>query len=358
MKDVALLVIAFIWIAIVLFLTVFLGRTPKGQAWLSIVLRYRRFQLVVAAFFAILFFIFAGYALFPGSEVVERQDSRLSYVSYSKAMVEDMAKGGLFSIDSLCHVNAPLPELAYSLPALLDAYHAEVRKPTLPRLLRLDDTLFLSFDGYKQFKNRGIRIVKRVQKRLGPRYTVRIVSSGMNHRLELAYRGALWSEEQLCALPVMEASLKENVDPALLMSIIRHVSNFKFDYRGPRGGAGLLALDSGEGLQQVYIGARLLSRSLRQEGGKEDAVMAFYPVRERGNIHEEWRNNPLKQSWLEEVLKDVSFYRENGLMPVMEDSLGVENEVPSEEPAEDEDSLVSDSLPNSVPTLDTTDEVP
>ena len=354
MNNVALLVIAIIWIAIVLFLSVFLGRTPKGRAWLSIVLRYRRFQWVVAAVFAILFFIFAGYALFPSSEVVERQNSRLVYVEYSKAMIEDMAKGGLFSIDSQYHVGAPLPELAYSLPALLDAYHAEVRKPTLPRLLRLDDSLFLSFDGYKQFKNRGIRIVKRVQKRLGPRYTIRIVSSGMNHRLELGYRGALWSEEQLCALPVMEASLKENVDPALLMSIIRHVSNFKFDYRGLRGGVGLLALDSGDGLQQVYLGAELLSRSLRQVGSKEDAVMAFYPVRERGTIHEEWRNNPLKQSWLEEVLKDVSFYRENGLMPVMGDSLSADGEVLAEELADDEEPQTLDSLP----APDLTDDVP
>ncbi len=354
MNKVALFVIAIIWIVVVLFLAVFLGRTPKGRAWLSIVLRYRRFQLAVAGTSAVVFFIVAGYALFPKMETVESQDPRLAYIDYSKRVVEDMAASGMFSIDSSCRVVNPLPELAYSLPALLDAYHAEVRKPTLPRLLRLDDSLFLSFDGYKQFKNRGIRIVKRVQKRLGPRYTIKISSSGMNHRLELAYKGTLWDGEQLCSLPVMEAALRENVDPALLMSIIRHVSNFKFDYRGPRGGAGLLALDSGDGLQQVYIGAGLLSRSLRQEGNKEDAVMAFYPVRERGTIHEEWRNNPLKQSWIEEVLKDVSFYRENGLVPVMEDSLSAEDEVPTEELVEDEDSQVLDSLP----APDTADEIP
>ena len=354
MDNVALLVIAIIWIAIVLFLAVFLGRTPKGRAWRSIVLGNRRFQLVVSGFFALLFFIVAGYALFPKSEIPEFQDPRQVYVDYSIGIVEDMAKGGLLSFDSLCKVTAPLPELAYSLPALLDAYHAEVRRPTLPRLLRLDDTLFLSFDGYKQFKNRGIRIVKRVQKRLGPRYAVRIISSGVNHRLELAYKGSLWSEEQLCALPVMEASLRENVDPALLMSIIRHVSNFKFDFRGPRGGAGLLALDSGKGLEQVYLGASLLSRALKQEKSREDALVLFYPVRERGTIHEEWRNNPLKQSWIEEVLKDVAYYRENGLMQVMVDSLSAEDEVLPEEAAEDEESPVLDSLP----APDTTDDVP
>lgn len=354
MNKVALLLIAIIWIAVAFFLAVFLGRTPKGRAWLSIALRYRRFQLIVAVSFAIVVFIVAGYALFPEMESVENHDPRQVYIDYSRRVVENMVASGMFSVDSSCHVEAPLPELVYSLPALLDAYHAEVRKPTLPRLLRLDDTLFLSFDGYRQFKNRGIRIVKRLQKRLGPRYTISIFSSGMNHRLELSYRGTLWDGEQLCALPVMEASLKENVDPALLMSIIRHVSNFRLDYRGPRGGTGLLALDSVDGLQQVYIGAELLSRSLKQEGGKEDAVMTFYPVRERGTFHEEWRNNPLKQSWIEEVLKDVSFYRENGLVSVMEDSLNAEDEATTEEIAEDEELLTSDSLPAS----DMGDEVP
>ena len=141
----------------------------------------------------------------------------------------------------------------------------------------------------------------------------------------------------------------ENVDPALLMSIVRHISNFDFDYRGPRG-EGLLALDSGTGLSQIYTGASLLAIYLQQEKTVEDAVAQLYPVRERGSLHEEWRNNPLKQSWLEEVLKDVSFYRENGLMPVMEDSLSVENDAPGEEPAEDEELLLPDSLsaPDSV----------
>jgi hypothetical protein len=213
-------------------------------------------------------------------------------------MVTNLGSEKAIVIDSVCDLTSPTPELAYGLPALLKIYSEEVQRPTTPRLVRLDDTLWISFDGYKQFKNRGIRIVKKVQQRLGARYLVKIDSRGENHRLELVYKGAPWSTEQLCGLPVMEASIRENVDPALLMAVIRHTTNFKLE---------------SEGLSQVYTVASELAAALSQEKTVEDAVAQMYP-RERGSLHEEWRNNPLKQSWIEEVLKDVPYYKANGLV--------------------------------------------
>ena len=309
----ALLVIAVIWIAISVFLAVYLGHTPKGRAWIKLAWHYRKVRRAMLALAVFLALIVAGYALFPHDATDDVLDSRQIFKNYSKAMVKNLAAGNFISLDSLCELTNSVPELAYSLPGLLEIYNEEVQRPTLPRLVRLDDTLWLSFDGYKQFKNRGIRIVKKVQQRLGPRYLVKIDSRGEKHRLELVYKGAPWSIEQLCGLPVMEASIKENVDPALLMAIIRHTSNFNLDYRSPRG-EGLLALDSGEGLSQVYAGAAMLAAYLSQEKTVEDAVAQMYPARERGSLHEEWRNNPLKQAWIEEVLKDVSYYRANGLV--------------------------------------------
>ena len=308
-----MLVIAVIWIAISAFLVLYLGRTPKGRAWVKLIWRYRKARWMMVSFAVFVMLIVAAYALYPRGNLESTLDSRQVFVDYSRAMVEKLVAGKYVSRDSSCSLESPMPELSYSLPALLKIYNEEVQRPTLPRLVRLDDTLWLSFDGYKQFKNRGIRIVKKVQQRLGSRYVVKIVSKGDSHRLELAYRGGLWSVEQLCGLPVMDASVKESVDPALLMSIIRHVSNFDLDYRGPRG-EGLLALDSGTGLSQVYAGAALLAAYLQREKTVEDAVAQLYPVRERGSLHEEWRNNPLKQSWIEEVLKDVPYYRANGLV--------------------------------------------
>ena len=318
----ALLVIAIIWIAISAFLVLYLGRTPKGRAWAGLIWHYHRTRPVLLAFAVFVALIVAAYALYPRGAFESTLDSRQVFVDYSKAMVEKLVAENYLSRDSSCDLESPMPELSYNLPALLKIYNEEVRRPTLPRLVRLDDTLWLSFDGYKQFKNRGIRIVKKVQQRLGPRYLVKIDSKGEKHRLELVYRGTPWSIEQLCGLPAMEASVRENVDPALLMSIIRHVSNFDLGYRGPRG-EGLLALDSGTGLSQIYTGASLLAAYLQQEKTVEDAVAQLYPVRERGSLHEEWRNNPLKQSWIEEVLKDVPYYRNNGLV---RDSAAVTNQ--------------------------------
>ena len=323
----ALLIIAIIWIAITAFLVLYLGRTPKGRAWAGLIWHYHRARWAMLAFAVFVVMIVAAYALYPRGAFESPLDSRQVFVDYSKTMVENLIAEKYLSRDTSCSLERPMPELAYSLPALLKIYNEEVRRPTLPRLVRLDDTLWLSFDGYKQFKNRGIRIVKKVQQRLGPRYLVKIESKGEKHRLELVYKGSPWSIEQLCGLPVMEASVRENVDPALLMSIIRHVSNFDFDYRGSRG-EGLLALDSGTGLSQIYTGASLLAAYLQQEKTVEDAVAQLYPVRERGSLHEEWRNNPLKQSWIEEVLKDVPYYRNNGLVRDSVDTVNLETASP------------------------------
>lgn len=300
MDSVALLVIAIIWIAVSVFLLLFLGRTPKGRAWAGLVWHSRKVRWALLAFVFFLALIVAGYALYPGGVAGESQDSRRVFRDYSRSMVENLVAGNFISRDSSCDLASPMPELAYRLTALLEIYNEEVQRPTTPRLVRLDDTLWLSFDGYKQFKNRSIRIVKKVQQRLGARYLVKMESRGENHRLELVYRGAPWSTEQLCGLPVMEASIKEDVDPALLMAIIRHTSNFN--------------LDSGDGLSQVYAGAAQLAATLAQEKTVEDAVAQMYPAKERGSLHEEWRNNPLKQAWIEEVLKDVPYYRDNGLV--------------------------------------------
>ena len=298
MDSVALLVIAIIWIAISAFLVLYLGHTPKGRAWAKLLWHHRKVRLALLAFAVFWALIAAAYALYPHDIAEGGQDSRLVFRDYSRTMVENLGSEKAIVIDSVCDLTSPTPELAYGLPALLKIYNEEVQRPTTPRLVRLDDTLWISFDGYKQFKNRGIRIVKKVQQRLGARYLVKIDSRGENHRLELVYKGAPWSTEQLCGLPVMEASIRENVDPALLMAVIRHTTNFNLE---------------SEGLSQVYTVASELAAALSQEKTVEDAVAQMYP-RERGSLHEEWRNSPLKQSWIEEVLKDVPYYKANGLV--------------------------------------------
>ena len=111
----------------------------------------------------------------------------------------------------------------------------------------------------------------------------------------------------------MEASIREGVDPALLMSIIRHTSSFDFNHEGSNRERGLLAIESGYGLEQIFAGARELKAVLDSAQNTEDAVAAFYPLRDMQGLNSEWRKNPSRSRWVEEVLADVPFYRNNGL---------------------------------------------
>lgn len=217
------------------------------------------------------------------------------------------------AVDSSCDLTHAEPELAYVLPLVIAAYNEIVEKPTLPVITRLDDTLHFTMNGYKQFKNRGIRLNKLLQKKLGNRYTTKITSEETTHTLEITYNGNPWDTEQLTALPVMEASRIYKLDPALLMSLIRHVSNFNFDFRGQKDAHGILALEEGEGLEQIFIGADRLSKQLRVGISQENAIATFYPEPEIGAKPENWHKSPLTKSWVDQVLSDIQFYRANGL---------------------------------------------
>lgn len=309
MVFVALIIL---WLAIFVFLAVYLAHTPKGSRWLRLILGSRkvlwRFAVVVLVFVLIA----VAYALHPPQET-SRVDARKAFVEYSRSLVHGLQLQNAFSIDSTCDLSAPLPELAYILPSVLGVYNKIVNKPTLPRLMQLNDTLVFSFDGYKQFKNRSINITKGTQKKLGPRYSVKMESRGTSHLIQVTYKGKEWDNEQLCALPAMEASKVEGVDPALLMSIIRHTSDFDFNYVNDHRSRGLLGLESGEGLEQVFTGAHMLKESLDTNATVEDAVALFHPSNERHSANSEWRKIPLRSSWVKSVLSDIQFYKSNGL---------------------------------------------
>ena len=305
-------IIATMWLAIFVFLAVYLGRTPKGRGWRSILWHSRKVRrnttiaLITAAVIVATFILLPS----PSSSHIE---SRPIFEGYAQSLVLELQAQGAMAIDSTCDLDAPQPELAYVLPTIIGVYNDIVRKPTTPRLARLDDIIVIYFDGYKQFKNRGIRLNKALQKKLGNRYTTSIESDGSSHTLIVTYNGAPWDNEQLTALPVMDAAQSHQLDAALLMSLIRHVSNFDFDYRGQKDSHGLLALDDGEGLQQIYIGAERLSKLLQVGISQENAIATFYPDPEIGAKPENWNQSPLTKSWVDQVMADVQFYKANGM---------------------------------------------
>ena len=305
-------ILATLWFAIAICILVLSTRTPKGRSILRVLWHSRKVRIAVAIP-PLCILAIALVFVFQPAVTESTLDHKKFFADYTRSIIIGMRDQGAITIDTACNLDNPQPELAYTMPALVSVYNEVVNKPTTARLVQLGDTLRLSFDGYKQFKNRTINITKGVRKRLGPRYTINMESHGTSHELIVTYKGTPWTNEQLCALPVKEAGIREGIDPALLMSIIRHTSDFDFNFQRNKRERGLLALDSGEGLAQVYIGAKRLRAALDSTQSNEDAVAEFYPERDMQTMHSEWRKSPLKSGWVTEVLNDVPYYRNNGL---------------------------------------------
>ena len=306
------MIFVILWTIIFAFLAVYLGKSPRVRSWLKLIFKAPRVWRTIIGSVTLVLAIVITYLMVPkGTET--NIDERGLFEDYAAIAVMKLDSLQALKVDTDCNMQHPEPELVYVLPLIIGAYNNIVDKPTIPIVTRLDDTLYLTMKGYKQFKNRGIRLNKLLQKRLGKRYKTQIVSEGSNHTLIVTYTGEPWDTEQLMALPVMEAAQIHHLDPALLMSLILHVSNFNFNFRGQKDSKGLLALKEGEGLEQVFMGAERLGKMLQVGVSQENAVATFYPDPEINSKPENWSKSPLTKSWVDQVLSDVEFYHANGL---------------------------------------------
>lgn len=301
-----------LWTIIFAFLTIYLGKSPRVRSWLKLIFKAPKLWRVIVATTALIAAIVATFLMIPKSAETSINERSL-FEDYAAIAVMKLDSLQVLKVDNDCNMQHPEPELAYILPMVIGAYNEIVDKPTMPVITRLDDTLYFAMNGYKQFKNRGIRLNKLIQKKLGNRYKTQIVSEGSSHTLVITYTGDPWDTEQLMALPVMEASQIHHLDPALLMSLIRHVSNFNFNFRGQKDSKGILALKEGEGLEQIFIGADRLGKMLQVGVSQENAVATFYPDPAINSKPENWSKSPLTKSWVDQVLSDVEYYHANGL---------------------------------------------
>lgn len=306
------MIFVILWTIIFAFLAVYLGRSPRVRSWLKLIFKAPRVWRTIIASVALVAAIVVTYLMIPES-VETRISERSLFEDYAAVAVMKLDSVGALKVDNDCNMQHPEPELAYVLPLIVGAYNEIVEKPTTPIVTRLDDTLYFTMSGYKQFKNRGIRLNRLLQKKLGKRYKTQIVSEGSSHTLVVTYDGEPWDTEQLTALPVMEAAQIHHLDPALLMSLIQHVSNFNFSYRGRKDSRGILSLKEGEGIEQIFIGAERLGKMFQVGVSQENAVATFYPDPEINSKPENWSKSPLTKSWVDQVLSDVEFYHENGL---------------------------------------------
>ena len=306
------MIFVILWTIIFAFLAVYLGKSPRVRSWLKVIFRAPKLWRTIIGSVALVTTIVVTYLIVPKAADTQL-DERSLFEDYAAIAVIKLDSLQVLKVDNDCNLSHPEPELAYVLPLVLGAYNEIVDKPTTPVITRLDDTLYLTMNGYKQFKNRGIRLNKLLQKKLGKRYKTQIESEGSSHTLIVTYTGEPWDTEQLMALPVMEASQINKLDPALLMSLIQHVSNFNFNFHGQKDSKGLLALKEGEGLEQIFIGAERLGKMLQVGVSHENAVATFYPNPEINSKPENWSKSPLTKSWVDQVLSDVEFYHANGL---------------------------------------------
>ena len=306
------MIFVILWTIIFAFLAIYLGKSPRVRSWLKLIFKAPKVWRTIIGSVALVTTIVVTYLMVPKSAETNINERRL-FEDYAAIAVMKLDSLQVLKVDNDCNMQHPEPELAYILPMVIGAYNEIVYKPTTPIITRLDDTLYFAMNGYKQFKNRGIRLNKLIQKKLGKRYKTQIVSEDLTHTLIVTYTGEPWDTEQLMALPVMEAAQIHHLDPALLMSLILHVSNFNFNFRGQKDSKGLLALKEGEGLEQVFIGAERLGKMLQVGLSQENAVATFYPDPEINSKPENWSKSPLTKSWVDQVLSDVEFYHANGL---------------------------------------------
>jgi len=303
----------FLWIALAIIWLICICMTKKGRAVIRILWKSLKVKLIIIAWILGIAAITMAYATHPEEAPRPTIDEHREYQKYTTSAIQKLCDQGELIIDMNCDLDSAAPELAYILPTILSNYNLIVTRPTTPILESIKDTLQIKMIGYKKFKNRGIRLIKALQRDLGLRYESVIESDETDHTLKVTYNGKPWDNEHLCNLPVLEACLRERTDPAILMSIIHHTSGFQMNYQGKNNTSGLLALDTGKGLEQVNIGAARLKRALILSPTLADAVAQFYPDAEHRNKFENWRKDPQKHYWVGQVLTDIQYYRSNGM---------------------------------------------
>ena len=303
----------FLWIGIAILWPICICMTQKGRAVIRILWKSIKVKLILIAWILGIAAIATAYATHPEEEPRPTIDEQQEYQKYTTSAIQKLCDLGELIIDMNCNLDSAAPELAYILPTVINNYNFIVTRPTTPILEAIKDTLQIKMIGYKKFTSRGIRLIKALQRDLGIRYESVIISDSTTHTLKITYLGKPWDNEHLCNLPVLEACLRERTDPAILMSIIHHTSGFQMNYHGKNNASGLLALDTGKGLEQIDIGAHRLKKALVTSPTLADAIAQFYPETEHRNRFENWRKDPQKHYWVGQVLTDIQYYRSNGM---------------------------------------------
>lgn len=201
-------------------------------------------------------------------------------------------------VSHITNLKESKPELAYILPTALNTFKEITQKEKMPILSQSDSiSLVLKAEGFGLFKNRGHRIKKALQKKLGNDY---IVQFNAPNEIKVQYKGPPWSAELKLSLPLLRVAIQEQVEPALLMSLVKNHSGF-------------IPLDTTPTLERFTPIARDLKQRLADHSSMEDALASIYfnaPTPQALPL--KWWKQPIASSWVQQVFVDAQIYRDYG----------------------------------------------
>lgn len=224
------------------------------------------------------------------------QDSLI--LDFTEHTILNLAEKIHMRVDSQLNLSLMRPELIYVLPTSLNTFKNITRKKKMPILYRIDSTSFsLKAEGFGTFKNRGYRIKRALQKKLGNDY---IVSFFVPNEIKVQYKGYPWNMELKLSVLLLKIALEEEIDPALLMSLTKNHEGF-------------ISLQKTPDLNRFRNLAKKLKSRLEEYSSMEDALASiYYNSNSPKELPLKWWKHPLARNWVHQVFIDAQIYRDYG----------------------------------------------
>lgn len=292
-----------IWILLVFIIIILSLFSAKGRAYFRLL---KNFYLERPVFLSIpllgligitSLFFFLGRPTSALSFNIEDQkiiqDSLIGY--FTKEQIIEALK---IDITKTVPLEKGKPELTYILPTAINTFKSITKKEKMPVLFQSDSiSLTLKAEGFGLFKNRGHRIKKALQKKLGNDY---IVQFHAPNEIKIQYKGPPWNAELKLSLPILRVAIHEQVEPALLMSLVKNNHGF-------------IPLDTIPTLERFTPIAIDLKQRLTDHSSMEDALASIYfnaPTPQALPI--KWWRQPTASNWVQQVFIDAQIYRDYG----------------------------------------------
>lgn len=224
------------------------------------------------------------------------QDSLI--IDFTKQTVLDLSNRIQMPLDSSFYSNELKPELIYILPTSLNVFKSITKKRKMPVLYVIDTTsISLKAENFGVFKNRGYRIRKALEKKLGNDY---IVSFLKPNEINIKYKGLPWNMELKLSLPILKIARLEQIDPALLMALIKNDEGF-------------ISLHPYSDFEHLSITAKDLKNRLAEFSSMEEALASIYfKVSSHQELPLKWWKQPLARNWVNQIFIDAQIYRDYG----------------------------------------------